>query len=138
MEKFELLICKRKLTKREKFLIVILGFLILEILIFRNLYQPLKNEISAFKSQIEINKETLEMIKAVFETYQEILGINLEEETIETNNQISEEEIETLIKQRENARKNKDFKLADKIRDELKEKNIVLEDTKQGVRWKKI
>ena len=86
----------------------------------------------------KVNKETLEMIKAVFETYQEILGINLEEETIETNNQISEEEIETLIKQRENARKNKDFKLADKIRDELKEKNIVLEDTKQGVRWKKI
>ena len=60
MEKFELLICKRKLTKREKFLILILGFLILEILIFRNLYQPLENEISAFKSQIEINKETLE------------------------------------------------------------------------------
>lgn len=86
----------------------------------------------------KVNKETLEMIKAVFETYQEILGINLEEETIETNNQISEEEIESLIKQRENARKNKDFKLADKIRDELKEKNIVLEDTKQGVRWKKI
>ncbi len=37
MEKFELLIFKRQLTNREKFLIVILGFLVLEILIFKNL-----------------------------------------------------------------------------------------------------
>ncbi|WP_244834333.1 cysteine--tRNA ligase [Clostridium sp. BJN0001] len=49
-----------------------------------------------------------------------------------------ESEIEELIEKREQARKNKDFALSDKIRDELKARNIVLEDTKQGVRWKKI
>lgn len=49
-----------------------------------------------------------------------------------------EDEIEELIEQRQQARKNKDFALADKIRDDLKARNIVLEDTKQGVRWKKI
>lgn len=48
------------------------------------------------------------------------------------------EEIEALIQQRQEARKNKDFALADKIRDDLKARNIVLEDTPQGVRWKKV
>ncbi len=48
------------------------------------------------------------------------------------------EEIEALIEQRQQARKNRDFALADKIRDDLKARNIVLEDTPQGVRWKKV
>ncbi len=47
-----------------------------------------------------------------------------------------EDEIEELIKQRQEARKNRDFALADKIRDDLKARNIILEDTPQGVRWK--
>lgn len=47
-------------------------------------------------------------------------------------------EIQELIDKRQEARKNKDFALADKIRDDLKRINIVLEDTPQGVRWKKI
>ena len=49
-----------------------------------------------------------------------------------------ESEIEDLIEQRQEARKNRDFALADKIRDDLKVRGIVLEDTPQGVRWKKI
>lgn len=49
-----------------------------------------------------------------------------------------EEEIEALISKRQQARKDRDFALADKIRDELKDRGIVLEDTPQGVRWKMI
>ncbi|WP_035381217.1 cysteine--tRNA ligase [Fervidicella metallireducens] len=49
-----------------------------------------------------------------------------------------EEEIEKLIEERQQARKNKNFALADKIRDDLKERGIVLEDTPQGVRWKRV
>lgn len=49
-----------------------------------------------------------------------------------------EDEVEALIEQRQQARKNRDFALADKIRDDLKTRGIILEDTPQGVRWKKI
>ena len=49
-----------------------------------------------------------------------------------------EEEIERLIEERQQARKDKNFALANKIRDDLKARNIILEDTPQGVRWKKV
>ena len=49
-----------------------------------------------------------------------------------------EEEIEVLIAERQQARKDRNFALADKIRDDLKAKGIELLDTPQGVRWKKI
>ena len=44
-------------------------------------------------------------------------------------------EIEKLIALRQQARRNKDFAKADKIRDQLKEMGIKLEDTPQGVKW---
>lgn len=47
-------------------------------------------------------------------------------------------EIESMIEDRQAARKAKDFKKADEIRDKLKEMGIVLEDTPNGVKWKKI
>ena len=49
-----------------------------------------------------------------------------------------EAEIQELINKRQQARKDKNFALSDKIRDDLKSRNIVLEDTPQGVRWKKL
>lgn len=45
-------------------------------------------------------------------------------------------EVEKLIQKRNEARKNKDWATADAIRDKLKEKNIVLIDTPEGVKWK--
>ncbi|WP_226038409.1 cysteine--tRNA ligase [Aquibacillus saliphilus] len=61
-----------------------------------------------------------------------ILGIELQEQE-----RLLEDEIESLIEQRIDARKNRDFALADKIRDDLKGRNIILEDTPQGTRWKR-
>ena len=47
------------------------------------------------------------------------------------------EDIEKMIEERQAARKAKDFARADAIRDELLAKGIVLEDTREGVKWKK-
>ncbi len=58
---------------------------------------------------------------------------------IETHNESSaaDEEIEDLITSRAEAKKNKNWALADQIRDELKTKGILIEDTPQGVRWRR-
>lgn len=61
-----------------------------------------------------------------------VLGLAVKEK--ETN---LDEAVEALIAQRQAARKAKDFKRADEIRDELLAKGIVLEDTREGVKWKK-
>ena len=47
-------------------------------------------------------------------------------------------EIEALIEKRQEARKNKDWATADRIRDELAARNIKLIDTPEGIRWEKI
>ncbi len=51
--------------------------------------------------------------------------------------ELLDEEIEQLIKDRQEARKNKDFAKSDEIRDTLLKKGILLEDTREGVRWKR-
>jgi cysteinyl-tRNA synthetase len=50
---------------------------------------------------------------------------------------ITNEEIEAMIAARTAAKKARDFAKADQIRNELIEKGIILEDTKDGVRWKR-
>ncbi|MBQ7557465.1 MAG: cysteine--tRNA ligase [Lachnospiraceae bacterium] len=50
---------------------------------------------------------------------------------------LSDAGIDSLIEERQQARKEKNFKRADEIRDQLKEMGIVLEDTRDGVRWKR-
>lgn len=47
-------------------------------------------------------------------------------------------EIEEMIEKRQAARKDRNFALADQIRDELLAKGIILEDTREGVKWKKL
>jgi cysteinyl-tRNA synthetase len=66
-----------------------------------------------------------------FEQLFDVLGLTFEEE------QLLDEEIEALIQKRNEARKNRNFALADQIRDQLKAMNIILEDTPQGTRWKR-
>ena len=56
----------------------------------------------------------------------------------EKKEEILDADIEALIEERNQARKNKDFARADQIRDELKAAGIELEDTRQGVKWKRI
>lgn len=62
----------------------------------------------------------------------DVLGLKVEKQE-----QILDADIEALIEERQQARKNRDFARADEIRDELLAKGIVLEDTREGVRWKR-
>ena len=55
----------------------------------------------------------------------------------EVEEEILDEEIENLIEERQEARHNRNFARSDEIRDLLAEKGIILEDTKDGVRWKR-
>lgn len=63
-----------------------------------------------------------------------ILGIWFDERS---ETALSDAAIDDLIVRRQEARKNKDWKAADEIRDQLKEAGVVLEDTPQGIRWKR-
>ncbi len=63
----------------------------------------------------------------------EICGLIVKKEA-----DILDDEIEALIAGRQTARKEKNFARADEIRDELLEKGIVLEDTREGVKWKRV
>ncbi|HHX60936.1 MAG TPA: cysteine--tRNA ligase [Epulopiscium sp.] len=68
----------------------------------------------------------------------DILGIFYDAPKRQNDQGLSEDEIETLIQKRTEAKKEKDFALADAVRDELLEKGISIEDTRQGVRWKRL
>ncbi len=68
----------------------------------------------------------------VFDIMSDVLGVNLQ-----ADNGLLDEEVERLIEERQTARASKDFKRADEIRDLLKEQNIILEDTAQGVRFRR-
>lgn len=77
-------------------------------------------------------KQILQEAYDLFMELTSVLGLlGKKEETLE-------EDIERLIEERQKARKEKNFELSDKIRDDLKEKGIILEDTPQGVKWRRV
>ncbi|MGI6279403.1 MAG: cysteine--tRNA ligase [Acutalibacteraceae bacterium] len=69
----------------------------------------------------------------IFDQLTDVLGLVYNRKT-----DALDSEIEALIEKRTAARKAKDFKTADEIRDRLKEMGIVLEDTPQGVKWSRV
>lgn len=87
-------------------------------------------------ANVEINESTSKAtIEAVYELMNKlcyILGIvtDKKEESLDA-------EVENLIAQRQEARKNKDFAKADEIRDKLLAMGIVLKDTREGVKWER-
>ena len=82
-------------------------------------------------SSSEYSRETIQKITALFEEFTNVLGLMYEK----GNSSPIEEEIKKLISDREQARKEKNWKLADEIRDELSRKGVVIEDTPQGTKF---
>lgn len=78
------------------------------------------------------SKAYLEAVNTFFKTMTDVCGIITEKKA-----EILDAEIEQMIADRQAARKAKDFAKADEIRGQLLEKGIVLEDTREGVKWKR-
>jgi len=89
-------------------------------------------KINTFIMNENISKKDAEKAIKLMHNFDSVFGILKEGKKDEIS-----KEIEQLIENREKARKNKDYELADKIRNKLKQKGIILKDTKDGVRWEK-
>ena len=93
-------------------------------------------ELARFMNSNVNENSTKEFANKVLDEFNELTGVlNVVNKKHEED--MLDEEIEALIQKRTDAKKNKDFKLADEIRNELLEKGIVLEDTRQGVKWRR-
>ncbi len=78
------------------------------------------------------SREYLEALYQRLAVLCDVMGIIVEKET-----EMLDEDIEALIRERQEARKAKNFKRADEIRDQLQEMGIILKDTREGVTWKR-
>ena len=100
----------------------------------------LSKEINIYYQDVTAGKafdaENFAKVKTVWDAMAGIIGL-FEQQEEAADDGLTEKLMELIISIRQDARKNKNWAIADKIRDELKEIGIVLEDTKNGVRWKK-
>ena len=94
-------------------------------------------ELARFSNTNVNENSSLEWAEKNLNLFNELTGVLniIKAEDTDSNDN---EQIEKLIKDRVEAKKNKDFALADAIRDELKSMGIEIEDTRQGTKWKKI
>src|SRR5699024_1097990 len=92
----------------------------------------LTREANLYLQQDQTSTKVIQAFQDQLVTLFDVLGINLKPEL-----ELLDDDVEKLIRERNEARNNRDFSRADEIRDLLKEKNIILEDTAQGTRWRR-
>ena len=91
-------------------------------------------EINANINAKNADKDALKKAAKLLTSWLAIFGIDVQR-LITAENQNDDEQVQRLIKKREEARKNKDWAQSDALRDELKQMGITIEDTPQGTRW---
>ena len=89
-------------------------------------------QLNIYSEKEKVYTDTINNLINTYKKVVEIFGISFNEEK-----ELLDDTIEQLIQERNEARKNKNFKRSDEIRDLLKEQGIILEDTAQGTRWKR-
>ena len=89
-------------------------------------------QLNVYSEKEKVYTDTINNLINTYKKVVEIFGISFSEEK-----ELLGDTIEQLIQERNEARKNKNFKRSDEIRDLLKEQGIILEDTAQGTRWKR-
>lgn len=85
-----------------------------------------------YSEREHVSQQVLNYYMGRYEEILDIFGIIVHEEE-----ELLDAEVDALIQEREDARASKDFIRADEIRDQLKEEGVILEDTPQGIRWKR-
>ncbi|MGM7724562.1 cysteine--tRNA ligase [uncultured Metabacillus sp.] len=91
----------------------------------------LSKQANYYLQEQNTSEEVIQAFLDEFDQLGEVLGVKF------ASTELLDEEIEEMINQRIQARKDRNFALADEIRDKLKDLNIILEDTPQGTRWKR-
>ncbi len=101
----------------------------------------LSKEINIYYQDVTAGKafdaENFTKVKTVWDAMAGIIGL-FEQQEEAADDGLTEKLMELIISIRQDARKNKNWAIADKIRDDLKAAGIALEDTKNGVRWKRM
>ena len=92
----------------------------------------LTKEANLYLQSKQTSTNVIQVFQDTMLAFFNVLGIELEQEK-----ELLDEDIEALIQERTEARKNRNFTRADEIRDLLKGKDVILEDTAQGIRWKR-
>ena len=124
----------------------------------KNLKEKLEEERKFFEASMEDDINTADALTAIFNIVK-IINTDLNENSskedlllaqnylmkltkvlgiLEMEKEDIDSEVENLIKEREDARKNKDFAKADQIRDKLKEMGIEIKDSRNGTKWTRI
>lgn len=92
----------------------------------------LAKEANVYTREEQTSKQVIEAFLDLFTEVSLVLGVSFKNEK-----ELLDADIDALIEERNAARKARNFARADEIRGLLKEQNILLEDTPQGVRWKR-
>lgn len=90
--------------------------------------------VNANANSEKADKETLTLFEKKLAAWLLVFGIDTEKLCAQ-NAGSNDDEIEELVKKRDEARANKDWATSDKLRDQLKEMGITIQDTPQGTRW---
>lgn len=95
-------------------------------------------ELAKFMNTNISNQSSKEFVQLNLDIFNELTGVlNIANKSVEEDDSLSQK-VEDLIAKRAQAKKEKNFALADQIRDELAAMGIAIEDTRQGVKWKRI
>ncbi|WP_304195985.1 cysteine--tRNA ligase [Peptostreptococcus stomatis] len=95
-------------------------------------------ELAKFMNTKISDQSSKEFVQLNLDIFNELTGVlNIANKSVEEDDSLSQK-VEDLIAKRAQAKKEKNFALADQIRDELAAMGIAIEDTRQGVKWKRI
>lgn len=95
-------------------------------------------ELAKFMNTNISDQSSKEFVRLNLDIFNELTGVlNIANKSVEEDDSLSQK-VEDLIAKRAQAKKEKNFALADQIRDELAAMGIAIEDTRQGVKWKRI